>query len=211
MKIVILSGGVPPSYELLKKEISDSKFVICADSGANCLYDYNIMPNYLIGDFDSISREAMDFFLQKNITIERYPREKDSTDTQIALEKAFALGATEIVFLGCLGGRIDHTLGNLGLLRKCLNLKINAYLKDDKNIIFITEKPIEISGTTGECFSIQAFGTKVSNLTIKNAKYELNNYELHFGDPLTISNEFIGNTVNINFSEGILLIMFSED
>lgn len=211
MRIVILSGGIPPSYELLKKEISNSDFLICADSGANCLFKYNILPDYLIGDFDSIYKEIMDFFLQKNVAIERYPREKDSTDTQIALEKACFLGATEIIFLGCTGGRIDHTLGNLGLLKKCLNLKIKAYLIDDKNIIFITEKPLEISGTTGECFSLQAFGSKVSNLTIKNAKYELSSYELYFGDPLTISNEFIGRNVSIEFNDGILLIMFSKD
>lgn len=211
MKIVILSGGTPPSCELIKKELNDSSFLICADSGANCLFEYSIFPDYLIGDFDSISKEAMEFFKQNNTTIERYPREKDSTDTQIALEKAISLGADEIVFLGCTGGRIDHTFGNLGLLKKCLDLKVNAYLTDDKNIIFITGKPIEISGFAGECFSIQAFGSKVRNLTIRNAKYELFNYELCFGDPLTISNEFIGKGVNIEFDEGILLIMFCKD
>jgi thiamine pyrophosphokinase len=140
----------------------------------------------------------MEFFLNKGVKIERYPREKDSTDTEIALEKAISLGATEITFLGCVGGRLDHTLGNLGLLKRCLNLKIKAYLMDDKNIMFISGKSLEITGKSGEYFSVQAFGEKVTNLTIKNAKYRLSNYQLEFGDPITISNEFVGENVKID-------------
>ncbi|MDP4177431.1 MAG: thiamine diphosphokinase [Bacillota bacterium] len=211
MKIIILSGGVKPSYKLLIKEINNCDLIICADSGANCLYRYNIIPDYLIGDFDSIDEQILKFFTEKQVIIERYPKEKDSTDTEIAFEKAISLGASEIIFLGCTGGRIDHTLGNLGLLKKCLDLKIDAYLVDDQNIIFINDKPLVISGTAGENFSIQAFGGTVKNLTIKNAKYELSNYDLYFGDPLTVSNEFIGKNVSIEFDNGILLILYCKD
>lgn len=211
MKIIILSGGVKPSYKLLIKEINNCDLIICADSGANCLYRYNIIPDYLIGDFDSIDEQILKFFVEKQVIIERYPKEKDSTDTEIAFKKAVSLGASEIIFLGCTGGRIDHTLGNLGLLKKCLDLKIDAYLVDDQNIIFINDKPLVISGTAGESFSIQAFGGAVKNLNIKNAKYELSNYDLYFGDPLTVSNEFIGKNVSIEFDNGIILILYCKD
>jgi len=59
MKVIIISGGNPPSRELLQKEITDNAFLIGADSGANCLYKYNILPDLLVGDFDSIDEKAL--------------------------------------------------------------------------------------------------------------------------------------------------------
>lgn len=212
MKIVIVSGGTPPSYELIVEELKDSSFLICADSGGECLYKYNIIPNFLMGDFDSISREALDFFsIQENCIIDKYPRDKDFTDTELVLNKAIDLGANEIVFLGCTGTRIDHLMGNLGMLLRCLKLNIKAYIKDNNNSIEITDKPIRIKKEKGTTFSLQAYCNKVKDLNIRGAKFELENYELALGDPRTISNEFLNKDIDIDFKSGILLIFYSKD
>lgn len=211
MKIIIISGGEPPRLEVIKRELKDSSFLICADSGANCLYNYEISPNYLVGDFDSINPEILKYFLNKDCKIDKYPKEKDFTDTEIALNKAIELGASEIIFLGCTGSRLDHTLGNIGLLLKCLDLKIKAYLKDDNNIIFMTNESIDLEGEKGKTFSLLAYGNNVSGLTLKGVKYPLKNYELKVGDPLTLSNEFVEDKVSISFISGNLLILYSND
>lgn len=211
MKVLIISGGQEPSKELLEEEINKSEFVICADSGANCLYKYNVTPDLLLGDFDSINQEVFEFFKKANCKVEKFPKEKDYTDTELAMYRAIELGADQICFLGCTGSRIDHLLCNIGLLLKALNKDVKAELKDDNNSIIITDKPINFLGNKGKQFSLYAYGNAVHNLTIKGAKYPLNNYELKLGEPIGVSNEFAQDEVEINFSEGLLLVMFSLD
>lgn len=208
MKTIIIAGGTPPSKKLLIEEIKPESIIIAADSGANCLWEYKIKPNYLIGDFDSIDDKVLNFWINKNISIERHSRNKDTTDSQLALKKALALGAKEIVFLGCLGGkRVDHLLGALGLLAECLNFKIASCLKDEYQIVTLLNQPTIIYGNNGKTFSLQAYGEPVKNLNISGSKYELKNHELKMGDALTLSNEFQNQKVRIQFTSGKLILV----
>lgn len=211
MKAIIVSGGLPPSKELIEEELKGEAVVICADRGANCLYKYNIHPDYLLGDFDSIDITVLDYFEKQNCTILRYSKDKDYTDTQLALFKAKEIKAAEIVFLGCTGTRVDHTLGNLGLLLDCMKSGIPSYIKDDNNVISITDKSIELYGDKNDYFSLVAYNSPVIGLTISGAKFNLNDYLLNIGDPLTLSNEFLDTQVKIRFKAGILLIIKSKD
>ena len=211
MKAVIICGGLRPSLSLIKSEIEESDLLICADSGANCLYEYNILPDYLVGDFDSIDEVVLKYFSNKECKIERFPRDKDFTDSQLAVKRAKEMGVEEIVLLGCSGSRLDHTLGNIGLLKECAEMNIKASLKDENNCLTITDKPIELVSRIGQIFSLQAYCDCVENLTIKGAKYKLNNYNLKLGDSRTISNEFLSNRVNIEFTSGLLLVILSND
>lgn len=211
MKVIIIAGGTPPSIDIVKEEMKNSELIICADSGANCLYDYEICPEYLLGDFDSIDRKVLNYFSESNCTIESYPKYKDYTDTELALVKAIALGAKNIAFLGCTGTRLDHTIGNLGLLLKCLNSNVQGYIRDKHNCIQLINSPVTISGKPDENFSLLAYNSPVPNLTITNAKYSLTNYYLEVGDSLTVSNQFKSCNVEISFSSGILLLLRSND
>jgi thiamine pyrophosphokinase len=211
MKAIILAGGKPPKKELLEREMTEPYVLICADSGANCLYDYRIVPDYLIGDFDSIEKSAFDYFNKSSCIIEKFPVEKDETDAQLALNKAFSLKASRIVFLGCTGSRLDHTLGNFGLLLQCLDNGVEASIKDSNNTIWLTNKSISLTGNKGDYFSVLSYGAPINSLTIKGAKYPLNNHFLELGSSLTLSNQFIDETVEIEFNDGILLLTKSFD
>lgn len=208
MKVLIIGSGVAPSLGLIKKELAGSNFIIAADGGGNCLFRYNIVPNFLIGDFDSIKEEALKFFSSKNVSIERHPRNKEATDAKLALNKARYLGAKEIVFLGCTGNRLDHFLGALGLLLDAAQTNLSATIKDDDHTIELLAEATEISGTAGQLFSLQAYGAPVTELHIRNAKFELQNYHLAPGDSLTLSNEFLADKpVHISFTDGKLLLI----
>lgn len=211
MKAVIISGGTEPSYELLQKELRDCNFLVCADSGANCIYKYKIKPNILIGDFDSASKEVLEYYKKNCSDIIKFPSEKDFTDTELALKEVLKLEASEIVFLGCTGTRIDHLFGNIGLLNRCLNLGIKAFIKDENNEMFIINKESTLRGTRGTLFSIQAFGDEIKELSIVGAKYPLKDYNLKFGDPRTVSNEFLDGDVTISFKTGKVIVMKSKD
>lgn len=211
MKAIVVSGGTPPSCEMLNNELRNSDLLICADSGANCLYSYGISPNYLIGDFDSVDKRVLDFFKNSNCLIETYPSHKNETDTELAIDKALELGSSSIVLLGCTGTRFDHILGNIGLLKKCLLSGTEACIIDSNNIIMLKDKSFTIYNEAGTIFSISAYCDEVKKLTIKNAKYPLMDYDLRLGDPLTISNEFAGLPVEVTFEDGMVLFMISHD
>lgn len=211
MKVVIISGGTPPSEELFHNAAAGSDIIICADRGADFLYKSNIIPDVIVGDCDSVAPEAMEYFIKKGCKFERFPKDKDFTDTELAYKLAVDKKADEIVFLGCTGTRIDHMLGNIGILSRCLKDNISGRMIDDNNIMFFTDKPIRITGKKGSYFSLQAFGEDVIDLTIEDAKFPLYNYNLGTGDPRTVSNEFENGPVGLKFRKGRLLIILSHD
>ncbi|MFA9398607.1 MAG: thiamine diphosphokinase [Clostridiaceae bacterium] len=210
MNCLIFSGGKSPNYKTVSKYLDDSK-IIAADSGGEFLYNNRIKPDFLIGDFDSISQEALDYFIDLDVDLIRLNKDKDYTDTYIAVQKAIELKPDKIFIFGGTGTRLDHTLGNINILLYLLKKKIEAYIIDDNNMLFLSDKDIVINGNKNENLSLFSFGNKVSNLSIKNSKYELENYDLVFGDSLCISNEFLNKDININFDQGILLIMKTID
>ncbi|MDF2883384.1 MAG: hypothetical protein K0R54_3941 [Clostridiaceae bacterium] len=211
MKAVIISGGKAPSDAILKSEIENSDIIICADSGADCLYLNKIVPNYLIGDFDSIDLGILEYFKNSSCEIIKYPSKKDFTDTFLAVDKAIQLNATEIILLGCTGSRIDHFIGNINILNYCLNQDIKAVLKDDNNEVFLKRESFILKNYGYKYFSLLAFSGTVFGLTLNNAKYQLDNYNLSIGDSLTISNEFIGESANIKFNSGTIVVILSKD
>ncbi|ABK60751.1 MULTISPECIES: thiamine diphosphokinase [Clostridium] len=211
MKVVIISGGNSPSYTLIKKELRESEYLIAADSGANTLFKYDVFPDYIIGDLDSIKTVALNYYKNRKVSILQYPPEKDYTDTEIAVNKAIDLGATEIVLLGCTGSRIDHLFGNIGMLLKCLKLGVSCVIKDDNNTIFLTETSIKIRGSLGKTFSIIPYSEEISDLTIIGAKYPLNNYKMKIGSAIGISNVFEEEEVKVQFNSGKILIVYPTD
>lgn len=211
MKTLIICGGQPPSRKLLDEELKSSDFIICADKGGEVLYHYGIKPNLLLGDFDSINEKALDYYKEQNIIVDKFPSEKDFTDSYLALEKAIEFGSREVVFLGCTGDRVDHVLGNIGLLLHSLNNGIESYIRDDKNLIKLINKPKTIKANGYEFFSLISYGGTVYGITLKGAKYPLINYNLKLGETLGISNKFNSEEVEIYFKEGMLLLIQSNE
>lgn len=206
MRAIIVGGGEAPSKILLERYIDEDSIIIAADGGANALSMYNITPNYLLGDFDSIEGEVYEKLCSNSETT-RFPREKDDTDSKIAFEKAIKLGAKEIIFLGCTGKRIDHFMANLCVLHEGLKRSINCYIVDEYNEIFLIDKSSTIYGKSGEVFSLFSYGEDTKGLTLIGAKYPLNNFNLSQVNNLTVSNEFLSEEVSIIFSNGCLLVI----
>lgn len=211
MRALIVAGGNAPSKALLVKEAAIADYIIGVDKGIEYLYENNIKPNIILGDFDSINPSLLKDIKEIVTEVLTFPEEKDFTDSQLALKKALDLMMDEIVLLGVTGSRIDHTLANIGLLYQCLQAGVKATIKDDKNILFMVDKSTTLEVNEGGYFSLVAYGGIVEGLSIKNGKYELNHYNLLPHDNITISNEFIGKDVDITFEKGILLIAYTKD
>ena len=211
MRAVIVSGGTPPTKELLLSYLKKDDFLIGVDKGCNCLYDYDLKPNLILGDFDSANKEVIKSFKEAGIEVLKFNPEKDYTDSDLGYIKAKEHGADEILFFGATGSRIDHSLGNIGILLKSLRDGIKLEIIDDNNRIFLIDKETTIKGTYGDIISFHALSDEVKNICIKDAKYELNGYDMKLLEPRAICNEFIHKDISISFDSGIIMVIFPKD
>lgn len=209
MKCIVAGGGNLPSEDTFRKAIIDADYFIAADKGADIFYRYGIVPNLIMGDFDSVDKNVSNAFSE--IESIRFLPEKDDTDSVIAVKKAIELGATDIVLIGMTGTRLDHTFANIGLLKMCIDKNVNCIIIDDNNCISAYNKSFSIIDKGYKYFSLLSYCDVVKDLSIKNAKYELESYNLKMGDSLTVSNELIDNEAYISFKEGIIILIQSND
>lgn len=208
---VIVAGGTINDYSFYKDILKD-KFIICADGGIHHLQKLNISPDLFLGDFDSCNfDEIKKSGIIDTSEIKRYKVEKDATDTHISIDEAIEKGYDNITVIGALGTRYDHSLANVFLLKYMLDNNVKGKIINEKNEIFLTDKPIEILPREGKKLSFLPLCGTVKNLTLKNLKYPLLNFNLKMGDTITVSNEFTDENAVVTFDEGLLLIIISND
>lgn len=212
MKCLIVAGGAKPKDEIITKYASQCDLIIGVDKGCNYLYEAEINPNYIVGDFDSSRKDIIENLVEYGAVKYQYQCEKNFTDSEEAFELAISKGVHEIIFLGSTGQRFDHTLGNLGLLLKALKLNIKAKIVDDRNEIFLVNKSTTIKKNGYyKYISFLAYNDTVKEFTIKDAKYNLDKYTLEVGNSRTVSNEFLNEEINIEISNGNILVILSKD
>lgn len=121
---LVLNGDEPGADELKLLDACDA--TVCADGAAQALLKTNHPPTVIVGDLDSLKPDAYKWADALDIPIERHKGEKDQSDGELALEKAFGLGATSVLIMGGHGGRSAMFLSNLKLLRQCFDKGIEA-------------------------------------------------------------------------------------
>ncbi|MBO5071103.1 MAG: thiamine diphosphokinase, partial [Roseburia sp.] len=143
---VVISGGkIDDDFVLSVLRQQESAVMIAADSGMEFLYRNEIMPNVIVGDFDSVQSEALAYFKrQPGIHFQELVPEKDDTDTESAIRLAISMGAEEITLLGGTGSRLDHVLGNIELLGIGMNAGVPITMLDAHNRIRMTRQGMKI-------------------------------------------------------------------
>lgn len=214
MKTLIVSGG-NVEEELLNEIYLNNKFdnIIASDRGLEVLDKQGITPNYIIGDFDSIDRKILDKYINnKNIEIRKLNPEKDYTDTHMALKLGVEIESKEIIILGGLGTRIDHTIANIHILKEALENGIECKIVDSRNEIqLINKKTILKIDKNYKYISLIPLTTKVEEITLKGFKYPLSNATLEIGHSIGVSNEQLEDNAIIDLKAGILILIKSKD
>lgn len=208
--VIVANGSFTPTPDILSR-LNTADMIIAADGGASHLYGSNICPDVIIGDLDSIDAEAKAFFESKNVPVHTYPAQKDQTDTELCIDYAANQGSVEIILTGVTGTRLDHTLANVFLLRRLLDMGIKGSIVDAHNEIFITASGLTVNGAPGEILSVVPVSGRVTGLTLEGLAYPLTNKTISMGDTLGISNVFTGSTAQIRLDSGIVLIIKSAD
>lgn len=173
-----------------------------------------MIPNHIVGDFDSVDAEILKFYQNKTqVIFHKYNPEKDNTDTDIALQLAIQLNSSTITIMGALGKRMDHALSNIHILNETLEAKIPCQIVDTYNKIYLVKNNITLykNRTYGKYISLIPLTSTVEGLTLTGFKYLLNNDSLSIGKSLGVSNEIVEDVARIELKEGILIVIESRD
>lgn len=210
MKICIVLNGEIKDYDYINRIVRTGSYdyIICSDGGANHAYNMDILPDYIIGDLDSIDKNIIEYYKSNNIKFEKFPTKKDETDTELCIELSDKLKAKEIHLIGALGGRIDHTIANINLLYYIRKRGIIPKIISEKEEIYIAmNEELIIDGEIGDTISILPIKNDAKDVTLKNLEYPLKNYDIKFSRPLGISNVMTNVNCNIKVNEGSLIII----
>lgn len=198
MRKCFIFGALP--VDKLVSFPKQNDFIIAADKGILTLEKFDIKPDVIIGDFDSLG------FVPEGEVI-KLPVRKDKTDVGYAIDWALEKGFREFRVYGAFGGKEDHTVANLQICYAVSRMGGRAYLfGDTQAAVCITNNFISLKGK-GRC-SVFAFGGKAEGVSIKGLSYCLKNAELDPSFPLGVSNSFIGEKAYVSVDNGTLLIIY---
>jgi thiamine pyrophosphokinase len=208
--VIICSGSIE-DYSFCKKYLDCAGLLICADGGAAHARRLGLIPDLLIGDFDSILADDLVFYKNSGVEIIKFPMEKDMSDCELAVNTAVERGYKNLVLLGALGTRIDHSLANILLLRKMLDKGINGIIANEHNEVILVKDRVVLERDVNARVSLLALSEKVVGLSVEGLCYPLHDDELNIGSSLGISNEFTADTAEITVRKGILLVIKAWD
>lgn len=214
-RAVIISGGTLYE-ELIEKTIGECEdpCIIGVDKGVEFLYHHNIKPSYIVGDFDSLSHEIVDYYKNEtHVSVREFNPVKDASDTEIAVRLAITLGCHEMVILGATGSRVDHLWANIQTLTIPFKAGVDAVILDPQNRIRLIggETHLKKEEAFGDYFSVFPLGEVVYGINIRGAKYPLTEHTLTPYDSLCVSNQIEEDEVVIDFVSGIVILMETRD
>lgn len=193
MQIGIVGAGV------VDFQLDKHKHYIGVDGGIDYLIQQNIEPIFIVGDFDSLQHQE---YIKQYESIQ-LPTQKDDTDLAIAIEYAIKKGYTDIELYGVTGGRIDHFMAVLCLLKKYEHIHLTIF--DRYNKIYLCQKGQHTLYKESYQY-ISFFALKSTLISIEGCLYPLTQYQLEIDNPLCVSNEITGLSMNLEVDQTILVI-----
>jgi len=208
-KVIIISNGWlgDPAFFRKRAEAMGGFLTICCDGGIRYLEPLDIQPDMIMGDMDSADAAGLKKFSAGGVKILKYRQDKDATDTQLALECALGIKPESIEIWGALGGRIDHALANLFLLKLGEKAGIKTSLVDEYCEIFTVLKEASLDKASGQTVSLFALDSKAEGVSLHGFKYPMDNEVLEMSSSRGISNVVVGSPATIRVNSGSLLVV----
>lgn len=189
---IVIAGGPNKDLSKLLPFIENAKQIVCADSGADALYAYQIVPDTVWGDMDSISPETASWLQTNQVPVKLFPVDKDMTDTELCLSSIPI--SEEILLITSLTGRPDHVMTNLLLAMRLCEEGYSIRVTDGVTWVFplsgkqewrVPETLVDGKLT----YSLIPLGQGASGVTTVGMKYPLHQHNLVQGSSFTVSNE----------------------
>lgn len=193
----IVAAGPSPSF------IVPGAFVIAADGGLEKLRGEGIVPDLVMGDFDSLGESPT------GDNVLTFPREKDDTDTMLAIKEALRRGYERIYISGAVGGRLDHTVANIQSLLFAVKLGAEAYLcGGEETVTVINSGSVKFREKPTGRVSVFCLSDSATGVNISGLKYQTVGASLSNMFPIGVSNEFIGEEASVSLSSGVLAVIW---
>ena len=212
MKILLAAGGNPENWP--QPLLTKYDAYVGIDRGALYLLQAGYPVDLAVGEFDSLSNEEQEEVFAKAKEYARSPAEKDDTDTQLGILKTFErYPQAEVTLIGATGGRLDHLLANLwlGLEPRFKPFAHQLIIRDRQNYLayYLPGKHI-VRQVPSMKYLAYCCLTPVSALTLKGSKYVLENKAVEYPTSYA-SNEFLSDTAEFSFSDGMIAVIQSKD
>lgn len=202
---MIITAGPMGDYGALRSLFKKDDFIICADAGAKYLEGLRVTPDVIIGDLDSAGS------LPQGVEVLKFKAEKDETDTLLAAMYALERGFSDILLLGGLKGRLDHTVANLCTLQYIARRGGRARFVDaDNEAYYLENGEMAFEKREGYYISVFPFGGEARGVNERGFKYGLSDATLKTDYPNGVSNEFLEDKGIISVKDGALLIILSK-
>lgn len=205
MKAVVMAAGGAVD-ERIRPYLEDSDLVVAADGGAALLLSLGVVPQVVVGDFDSLGEEAAERLQRLGSQLVRVQPEKDETDTELAVRHALERGARSVVLLGAIGSRLDHTLANLLLLGRLASQGISAQAVAPPLTVHAVSRELILRGSPGDTVSVLPILGSAAGVYECGFKYGLAGRNLEPSAVLGMSNELLGREGRISVGRGVLLV-----
>lgn len=181
-------------------------YIIAADGGYDKCREYGLVPDLLIGDLDSLHTA-----LQTDTAVVKLPTEKDVTDTDAAVAQGLAHGCGEFILLGCAGGRPDHTLANISLMKRLSleGIRVTMY-GTGHTYTAVTDGTLSLPAKEKGYVSVFSLSDKSTGVSEKGMKYSPDNITLTDTFALGVSNEFTGKDIYVTVRQGTLLVIYEN-
>lgn len=203
-KCIIIANGKSPTNKVVDYFFKKSfNTIICADGGANSAKKLGIIPDYIIGDLDSIDKSVLKYFHKKSRIIQI--KRQNDTDVEKCLKFAIKNKFSEVILLGVTGDRLDHTICNLGIIVKFFN-KIKMLLVAENSFLIPINSETTIKSKIGETISLYAFNA-LTRITSSGLKYKLIETQLPFGVRESTSNVSTSSQVKLKVKNGIVFVI----
>jgi len=210
MKSIIFANG---EFCQTVNELNTAKddLVIAADGGSRHCQTLGIIPDLLIGDLDSTSKDLIQEWKNAGVLVIRHPAQKDQTDLELALLHAQAEGVSEIIVYGAVGRRLDMAFGNLLLLAHPeLTSQITLICEREEVRVLRRGESLVLQGAPGDIVSLLSLKPGESRITTEGLEYPLDNEDLGFGLTRGISNQMASERAVIQLEKGLLVVIHTR-
>ena len=206
-RIIIFANGELPDLKKVRAFLRDDDYILCADGGTRHALALKLKPDLVIGDMDSISKSAWQKLKKSGISVEMFPRDKNETDLELAINRAIDMKPEQIVIVAALGGRLDQTLGNITLLADARLSVVDVRLDDGVEEILICRDQVDVQGRSGDLISLIPWQGAVTGVQTKDLKWALHQETLYSDKTRGISNEMTGEMASVSIQSGLLLVI----
>ena len=208
MKAIVVAGGDALPEDAA--QLFGADLLIAADSGARWFDASGAVPDVVIGDLDSVDPALLDRLAAAGATIERHPVEKDASDLELAVSRAIAAGADDVVLLGALGGRrLDHELANLLLLagRDWPGNRVRIVRGGTTVRAVNGGEAIELSGVEGDLVTLLPIDGDALGVETHGLRFPLDGEPLQRGRSRGLSNQVEHPPASVSLERGTLLVI----